>query len=236
MRRGRWDRRVSRSLFSMRSYITFFLLVSFLVTCCFLLFLNVLQQELGVAWEGRDIQFAAKITFANVVLLSLLCTIIDGLRRKITVERPVKRILEATDRLTHGDFSTRIKPLHRFESRNEFDAIIENFNQMAQELSGTETLRTDFVANVSHELKTPLAVIQNYAVMLQSPDLPVEQRVEYAKTITEATRRLSELIANILKLNRLENQSIFPEWTRYDLNEQLCQSLLSLRMRGRRSN
>lgn len=87
----------------------------------------------------------------------------------MTVEHPVRRILEATQRLTRGDFSARIQPFHGLDGMNEFDAIINDFNKMAAELSGIETLRTDFVANVSHELKTPLAVIQNYAVMLQDP-------------------------------------------------------------------
>lgn len=78
---------------------------------------------------------------------------------------------------------------------------------MAEELSGTETLRTDFIANVSHELKTPLAVIQNYGTMLQQPDLSEEERLEYAKAITDASRRLSSLITNILKLNKLEKSA-----------------------------
>lgn len=89
-----------------------------------------------------------------------------------------------------------------------------------------ETLRTDFIANVSHELKTPLAVIQNYGSLLQDPALPKEQRVEYAKAVTDASRRLADLIANILKLNKLENQQIFPQAETYDLGEQLRECLL----------
>lgn len=119
---------------------------------------------------------------------------------------------------------------------NEFDVIIEDFNKMAEELSGTETLRTDFIANVSHELKTPLSVIQNYATILQTPDLPEEQRVACAKAITDATRRLSALITNILKLNRLENQQIFPQWSTYELSEQLCESLLAFEDAWERKN
>lgn len=221
------DRRVGHSLFSLRSYLLFFLLVSFIVSCCFVLFLDTLQAELGARFSEEQIHHAAKITFVNVAFLSLLCTVIDGARRKLTVERPVKRILQATHQLTQGDFSARIQPFHGFDSRNEFDVIIEDFNKMAQELSGIETLRADFIANVSHELKTPLAVLQNYATLLQAPDLPQAQREAYAKAVTAATRRLSELVTNILKLNKLENQKIFPEWIRYELSEQLCECLLS---------
>lgn len=226
MKRGGRDRRISRSLFSIRSYLLFLLTVSFLATCCLLLFLSAIQKELGIPLVKEQIQFAAKITFGNVAFLSLLCTLFDGIRRKITVERPVRRILEATRQLTHGDFSARIQPFHGYNSMNEFDIIIEDFNKMAEELSGIETLRTDFIANVSHELKTPLAVIQNYATLLQAPDLSEELRTEYAEAIAHATRRLSALITNILKLNRLENQQIYPQWSTYELNEQLCECLL----------
>ena len=97
---------------------------------------------------------------------------------------------------------------------------------MAAELSGVETLRTDFIANVSHEMKTPLAVMQNYGTLLQTPDLPEEKRLEYAKAVTESSRRLADMMTNILKLNRLENQQIYPKPTVFDLGEQLCESLL----------
>lgn len=126
-----------------------------------------------------------------------------------------------------GDFSVRIKPLHGNDSVNEFDAVIEGINKMAEELSGVETLRTDFIANVSHELKTPLSVIQNYGMLLQSPNLSEEKRIEYAKAITDSSRRLADLIVNILKLNRLENQRIYPDSKPYNLGEQLIECLLS---------
>ena len=126
-----------------------------------------------------------------------------------------------------GDFSVRIRPFSGGNDLNGFGVIVDYFNQMAQELSGTETLRTDFIANVSHELKTPLAVIQNYGTMLQQPGLSEEKRLEYAKAITDTSRQLANLITNILKLNKLENQQIYPKAETYDLGEQLCQCLLA---------
>ena len=104
--------------------------------------------------------------------------------------------------------------------------IIDYFNRMVQELSGMETLRTDFIANVPHELKTPLAVIQNYGTMLQQPDLSEQDRRDYARTVTDASQRLANLITNILKLNKLENQQIYPKKECFDLGEQLCECLL----------
>lgn len=214
-------------LFALRRYFIFFIWMAFSITCCMLLFLNTLMRVTGIELTEEKISYAAQITFVNILFLSLLCTIADGVRRRLTVERPVRRILKAAEQIMEGDFSVRIQPFYGPDSVNEFDVIADYFNRMAQELSGTETLRMDFIANVSHELKTPLAVIQNYGTMLQKPGLSEEKRVEYAGAVTDAARRLASLITNILKLNKLENQQIYPVAETYDLGEQLCECLLS---------
>lgn len=221
MKKRKADPRINHSLFSVRNYVIFFFMVSFVVSCSFLSFFNFMDIE------QLDIRKSAVVTFGNVIFLSLLVSMIDGMRRRYTVERPVKRILQETKRLTEGDFSARIEPFHGYDSMDEFDVLIEDFNKMAEELSGIETLRTDFVANVSHELKTPLSIIQNYATMLQTAELSEGKRLEYAKTIVGASRRLSDLITNILKLNKLENQQIYPQARVYDLGEQLCECMLN---------
>ena len=215
-----------QALQAVNHYIVFFLLVAFVITCCMSLFVTTLSGSMGITFTEENIASAAKLTFANVLLLSFLFTVIDMLRRKWTVDRPVKRITDAAQKIMQGDFSTRIEPLRGVLGENQFNQIIDCFNKMAEELSGTETLRTDFIANVSHELKTPLAVMGNYATMLQQPGLSEEKKNEYAKAISEAARRLAALITNILKLNKLENQQIFPAFAEYDLGEQLCQALL----------
>ena len=98
---------------------------------------------------------------------------------------------------------------------------------MVQELQNVETLKTDFIANVSHEIKTPLAIIQSYATALQNDSLQAEDRHEYIKTIIEASQKLSTLVSNILKLNKLENQEILPEAHPFDLSEQIRRCALS---------
>jgi len=217
---------VEKILKWLNHYFIFFLLVAFVITCCTMLFVSILKETLGIVLTDENISTAAKLTFLNVALLSLIFTVIDDVRRRLTVERPVKRITEACEQMIKGDFSVRIAPFAAFAADDGFNSIIECINKMAQELSGVETLRSDFVANVSHEMKTPLAVIQNYATLLQSPDLSVDKRMEYARGVTDATRRLAEMMTNILKLNRLENQQIYPKTREYDLSEQLLQSIL----------
>ena len=213
---------VRHSLFSFSSYLCFFLGSAFLVTCSILLFCNSFSIP-----DTPEFRMRAIATFWNLVFLSLLFTLSYGLWQRWRIHRPVQRILRATDQIAAGDFSVRIEPAaHPLGGSNELDVIIENLNAMAQELSGVETLRTDFIASVSHELKTPLAVIQNDAAMLKSTALSEEDRIAYAQQIFDTTRQLSALITNILKLNKLENQQIFIERSTYLLNEQLCGCLL----------
>ena len=210
---------------TINNYVVFFLTVAFAVSCCMMLFVRTLADSMGLVFSEENIGTAAKMTFLNVLLLTLLFGTIDRIRRKLMVDRPVKLITQATERIMQGDFSVRVRPMHG-AGMEGFNQIGMAINAMAKELSGTETLRTDFIANVSHELKTPLAVMGNYATMLQRPGITEEERCEYAKAISEATRKLAQLITNILKLNKLENQQIFPQPKEFDLGEQLCECLL----------
>ena len=210
---------------AINNYVVFFLVVAFAVTCCMLLFLNILVDTMGLTLTEENIATAAKLTFGNVVLITLLFGTIDYVRRKMMVDRPVKIITETTEKIMQGDFSARVAQMHG-AGMEGFNQIGMAINAMAKELSGMETLRTDFIANVSHELKTPLAVMANLSTMLQRPDITEKEKNEYARAISEAARRLAQLITNILKLNKLENQQIFPQPQEFDLGEQLCECLL----------
>ncbi|MBR7137073.1 MAG: HAMP domain-containing histidine kinase [Clostridia bacterium] len=218
--------RIRRLLQSIHHYTVFFLLMAFVITCSMTLFLQILMRTTDIVLTEENLGIAAKLTFVNVLFLSLICTVIDALRRKLTIQRPVQKIIAAAEKIMQGDFSVRIAPIQRTDYEDTFNQIIDCFNKMAQELSATETLRTDFIANVSHELKTPLAVMQNYGTLLQTPGLSDEKRLEYAKAITDASRRLADLVSNILKLSKLENQQVALSTKPYDLGEQLCECLL----------
>ena len=221
---------------AINNYVVFFLLVAFVVSCCMMLFVSTLADSMGLVFNKENIADAAKLTFGNVILITLLFGSIDYVRRKRMVDRPVKRILEAAEKVMEGDFSVRIELVKEFAGETGFNQVIACFNKMTAELNGTETLRTDFIANVSHELKTPLAVMGNYATMLQRPGITEEERCEYARAISESARRLAQLITNILKLNKLENQQIFPQTQEYDLGEQLCECVLGFEDAWERKN
>ena len=185
-------------------FLAFFLTIGFAIFCCMMLFLNVLADTMNLTFTATNIAAAAKITLVNVLLIAVLFTLVDHIRRKISVDRPVKIITDATEKFMKGDFSVRISPMQG---------------------AGSEGF-TDFVSNVSHEMKTPLSVMQNYGTLLQGAELSQEKRIEYAKGVTDASRRMADMMTNILKLNRLENQQIFPKMEVFDLGEQLCECLL----------
>ncbi|MDE6371990.1 MAG: sensor histidine kinase, partial [Clostridia bacterium] len=122
--------------------------------------------------------------------------------------------------IAKGDFSVRLN----IDSRLDFggyDEIMQNLNLMAQELSKSEILKSDFIANVSHELKTPLAVIQSYCQLLQERNLDEGERIKYAQALIQASKKLTALVTNILKLNKLENQQILTDLEDVKINSQL---------------
>lgn len=217
---------VQRLLRGSWNYLLFFLLTAFLVTCTMSLFVSTLSEDLSLELTGENLNRAAKLTFFNVIALSVLFTLIDVLRRKWTTQRIRKHITDAAVQIVQGNFSVRIAPVARLGTDDNYNRIIDCFNRMAQELQSVEMLRTDFIANVSHEMRTPLSVMQNYGTLLQAPQLSREKRLEYAKGVTDGARRLADMMTNILKLNRLENQQIYPQTTEFDLGEQLCDCLL----------
>lgn len=149
-------------------------------------------------------------------------------RKKIRAayEEPMHKLAEATSSVANGDFSVYVPAFHTQDKWDYLDVMIMDFNKMVEELGSIETLKTDFVSNVSHEMKTPIAIVKNYAELLKTGHVTEEQRKEYAESIEGAATRLSNLISNILKLNKLENQKSIWEVEAYDVCRQLCDCIL----------
>lgn len=217
------DKRVRHSFLSFGSFLQFFALASFIVTCCIIMFIHL--SDINITINSENVKMAALYTFGDVLFFGVVFAVFDNIRHAITIGRPINRLLKGTSCIINGDFSVQVKPIHK-KNKNEFDILIDDFNKMAQELEGIETLRNDFIANVSHELKTPLSIIQNYATILQSPDIEPEKRQEYIKSIADVSGRMTSLITNILNLSKLENQQIYPNAKKYDLSEQICLCLI----------
>lgn len=184
--------------------------------------LIVFMNKMG--WNGW-MQTAVPMLYWGMVAGGL--TLFTRKKMKDTYEQPLHKLAEAMKQVANGDFSVYVPTIHTQNKWDYLDVMIVDFNKMVEELGSIETLKTDFISNVSHEMKTPITVIKNSAQMLQLGTLPEEEKEEYAKTIDSAAGRLSDLITNILKLNKLENQRIVPEARSYDVCRQLCECALS---------
>ena len=137
---------------------------------------------------------------------------------------PILKINDAARKVSRGDFSVR---LEEKSIAKEIEEIAKSFNIMVKELSNTETLRNDFISNVSHEFKTPLSAIEGYATLLQDERLSKEEQATYISRILENTSRLSKLTQSILSLSKLENQEIVLQQESFMLDEQIRRVLLS---------
>lgn len=137
--------------------------------------------------------------------------------------RPVDKLSRSMSEVASGNFDVRLDGEHGI-----FNEINHNFNKMAEGLSSIEMLRDDFIADVSHEFKSPLSSIQGYATLLQDPGLTEEERQEYLAMIMNATRSLSNMSSNILQLSSLETQTDLLEMSRFSLDEQLRHTIAML--------
>ncbi len=163
------------------------------------------------------------------IILFLLSSLVLGTTVALFVGkliiRPVQNISNAFDELSGGNFEVRVPENERIDEIRE---LAQHFNSMTYDLSHIETLRTDFVANVSHEFKTPIASIEGYAALLQDSRLTPEKHRRYVEKILDNSRRLSSLCSSILMLSKLENQEMLLDKKEYRIDEQIRKSILML--------
>ena len=190
---------------------------SLLSTALAMFIVWLLNRRFGV-WLGMPYTI-------RVLLICILsgAAIAVGLS-KIFVS-PMMKLGDAMRKVAGGDFSVRLVCTSRIHDVRE---VYDSFNTMVKELGNTETLQTDFVSNVSHEFKTPINAIEGYASLLQDTQLTDEQKNAYIDKIIFNTRRLSDLVGNILLLSKVNNQTISPKTSTFRLDEQVRQSILAL--------
>lgn len=189
-----------------------------------LVILNVaLALFLLDALESSALSFTVR-RILLVVIAFVIGSVISYLFSKNFIS-PVQAIRRGMEQVADGDFSVR---LDTESSLKEVQEIYSGFNLMVKELSTIEVLQSDFVSNVSHEFKTPIASIEGYSMMLQDGDNLTEDQQRYVERIMINTKRLSALVGNVLLLSKIENQSIETNQTRYRLDEQIRESLVVL--------
>lgn len=207
--------------FSLFGFFLFFLTIAGTSSCTVMVF-----QAVNKASNGN----LTAIVFAvlgNILLGTVICVGLDMIRRKIMVDSPTLKILNATSEIAKGNFNVKLDIKHKHKKFDEYDMIMDNINKMTEELSKNELLKSDFISNFSHEIKTPLSIIQNYSTILQNKSLTSDERDKYLQELSKVTKRLSDLISNILKLNKLENQTLNPNMGKFNLAEELRLCLIS---------
>ena len=138
---------------------------------------------------------------------------------------PMVKLSQASKEVARGNFDLTVSDPSKLE---EVQTTFRNFNAMLRQLKSTATLSNDFVANVSHEFKTPLGAIEGYAMLLQDPALSEAERNEYLDKILYNTQRMTALVGNVLTLTKLENKSLADSFTEFRLDEQIRQTVVYL--------
>lgn len=203
--------------YKLLGYILFFITTSFAIGIGVFVFSLVLDKE-------KYIQYIALIT--TTIIITIVLVICDYIRRRVMIYTPLQEILDATKALSKGDFKVKLKPKNPYGEYDEFDLIKVDLNRMANELSKSEMLKNDFIANVSHEIKTPISIINNYIKLLSNDSLTKEEKDKYLANIKYACSKLSDLISNILKLNKLDNQRLKVDLKKFNLSESIINQIV----------
>ncbi len=162
-----------------------------------------------------------------VVVVCLLSFIISIILGKYPL-KPVNELINSMNRLAAGNFKTRLKFGKTIAKHKMFKEISDSFNTLAEELENTETLRSDFIDNFSHEFKTPIVSIAGLAKLVNKGNLSEEQKKVYLTAIEEESLRLASMATNVLKLTKIENQTILTNISEFNLSEQIRASVLLL--------
>jgi len=133
------------------------------------------------------------------------------------IVKPISRLTKVTDELAKGNYKVRVN----YEGKDEISSLYASFNQMAVRLAKQETIRQQFISDVSHEFQTPLTAISGFATILKNENLTDEQRKKYVDIILFNSNRLSHLSKNMLQLTLLDGEDTALDKTEFPLIEQL---------------
>lgn len=215
MRSEEKDARIKRDIFPVSAFVITFVVFAVITTIQMKIIGNYIDYE-----NIPKVSIIAVFGFWFLGAVAFAFFIGWQVRKKYT--EPLEELSDAARRVAGGDFSVYLRPRHTNDKADCMDVLVQDFDKMVEELGSIETLKTDFFSNVSHEFKTPLAVIYNNAQMLQKKAVD-EGQIECVDNILDSSRRMSSLIQNMLKLNKLEKQAIVPEAEVYDVCAQLCE-------------
>lgn len=203
----------------MRTYYYLIIFIIILFSAGMITGVLFLLDALGVVY---------KLSFTMMISLFVVAAVAAALMSYFIGRRilaPMVKLSKASKEVARGNFNVTVSDSSRLE---EVQTTFRNFNAMVRELNSISTLSNDFVANVSHEFKTPLTAIEGYAMLLQEPNLTAQERTEYLDKILYNTHRLTDLVGNILMLSKIESKSLAEQYKDFRLDEQIRQAVVSL--------
>ena len=188
-------------------------------------FVTSASSNMFGAWENF-LGIAVLVTLI-VFILALVISLFYSKR----MARPLDEMAAASRKFARGDFSVRVKQVE--DPTDEMGALIESFNKMADSLEKAEERRSEFIANISHELRTPMTTISGFADGILDGTIPKEQEEKYLRSISGETKRLSRLVREMLDVSQMRNRAADPaKRTVFDLTELILQTMLSFESRA----
>lgn len=216
-------RRIKKA--SRKKLTTLILLVNFV----FVIMLISIVISAGISYFLMEIGILPPMSvnrFPVILVFMLMVNLVIGTILAIVggdyFLRPLRRLTEGTKEVAAGNFDVKVE----VGGTSEISRLAISFNEMTKELSSIETLRNDFVNNVSHEFKTPIVSIRGFARRLKKNNLTEEQRNEYLDIIITETGRLTNLSSNVLLLSKLDSTDKVTDKTQYSLDEQIRRCIL----------
>jgi len=170
-------------------------------------------------WQGFIGLFL--MTALVVMMVAFMAASITAMRQV----QPIREMVKATRRYAEGDFDIRMRDYDRADEMGE---LAVSFNNMAESLQQTERQRREFIANISHELKTPMTTIAGYTDGILDGTIPQENERPYLQIIANESRRLSRLVRRMLDVSQLQAMDPLKSGNRFDVCESMRRVLISM--------
>ncbi len=172
-------------------------------------------------WAAYVSQIAEIMLFSGFITLIISVIIIYGMVYRIT--KPLKEMSKASKLYADGDFSYKV----RVKGNDELSELSDAFNKMASSLSALESSRRSFVANVSHELKTPMTTIGGFIDGILDGTIPPEHEKKYLTIVSDEIKRLSRLVTGMLNMSKLEAGEMNMNVSEFDISKSIFRTLLT---------
>ncbi len=217
---------------SLRLKLALASIITLCVSCCFACLLVVLGF-----YSIYDKPMTVTVAVIMCLIVCALTMLIGGIllwHEALYITNPILKISEGVKKVTNGDFTVQLeftkshRKLQGGYYSDEIDELADNFNKMAKELSGMDYMRKDFMSNVSHEIKTPVAAITGFSEILLDGGLKEEEQTEYLTYLNQESLRLSRLCENMLRMSRLDNQFIVERKQKVQIDEQIRRCIILL--------